>query len=131
MERAFAECAERERLRNPRLASARVALRAMADTARHAAQVRSQARHERRQARRSFERALFGAAAPPPRGPVMSQLFNDVRFALRVLLKDRSYTATVLLTLAICIGANAAIFAIVQSVLLRPLPVPEAHRLVN
>jgi hypothetical protein len=58
-------------------------------------------------------------------------MLQDLRYALRALIKDRSFTATVLLTLAICIGANAAIFAVVQSVLLRPLPVPEADRLVN
>ncbi len=61
----------------------------------------------------------------------MPPFIQDIRFAFRVLAKDRSFTATVLLTLAICIGANAAIFAIVQSVLLRPLPVPEPDRLVN
>lgn len=58
-------------------------------------------------------------------------MLQDLRYALRALIKDRSFTATVLLTLAICIGANAAIFAVVQSVLLRPLPVPEADRLIN
>ena len=53
-----------------------------------------------------------------------------MRFALRLLLRDRAFTITTFLTLAICIGANVAIFAVVQSVLLRPLPVPEADRLV-
>ncbi len=61
----------------------------------------------------------------------MTGFLQNLRYALRVLLKDSSFTATVLLTLAICIGANAAIFAIVQSVLLRPLPVAEPDRLVN
>ncbi|MEX2271551.1 MAG: ABC transporter permease [Vicinamibacterales bacterium] len=132
MERAFVECAERERLRKPRFAAARVSWRAVADTARHAAQVRLEARGERRRASQSFECALFGTGvSPPSKEPRMRQLLNDIRFAVRVLLKDRSFTATVLLTLAICIGANAAIFGIVQSVLLRPLPVPEADRLVN
>jgi predicted permease len=60
----------------------------------------------------------------------MDTLLQDLRFALRLLLKDRSFAATVILTLAICIGANVAIFTVVRSVLLRPLPYPEADRLV-
>jgi predicted permease len=57
-------------------------------------------------------------------------MLHDVRYAARLLWKDRMYTATVVLTLALCIGANIAIFAVVDAVLLRPLPVPEADRLV-
>ncbi len=45
-------------------------------------------------------------------------------------MEDRGFTATATLTLALCIAANAAIFAVVNSVLLRPLPVPEPERLV-
>jgi putative ABC transport system permease protein len=60
----------------------------------------------------------------------MDTLRQDLRFALRLLWKDRSFAATVILTLALCIGANAAIFAVVRSVLLRPLPYPEPERLV-
>lgn len=55
---------------------------------------------------------------------------SGLRHTVRLLLKDRSFTATVLLTLALCIGANTAIFSVVRSVLLKPLPVPDAHRLV-
>jgi len=60
----------------------------------------------------------------------MERLLLDVRFAARLLWKDRGFTATTLLTLALCIGANTAIFAVVNSVLLRPLAVPEPERLV-
>jgi predicted permease len=60
----------------------------------------------------------------------MERLLQDVRFAARVLWKDRGFATTATLTLAICIGANAAIFAIVNSILLQPLPVPQAEQLV-
>ena len=61
----------------------------------------------------------------------MERLLQDLKFAGRILWKDRGFAITALLTLGICIGANAAIFAIVNSVLLRPLPVPEAGQLVH
>ena len=60
----------------------------------------------------------------------MEVLRRDLVFALRLLRRDPAYTATVLLTLAICLGANAAIFTVVRSVLLRPLPYPDPSRLV-
>jgi len=61
----------------------------------------------------------------------MERVVQDVRFAGRVLWKDRGFAGTAILTLAICIGANAAIFAIVNAVLLQPLPVPHAEQLVH
>lgn len=61
----------------------------------------------------------------------MDRFLPDLRYAGRVLWKDRGFAATVILTLAVCIGANAAIFAIINGVLLRPLPIPEAERLVT
>jgi predicted permease len=61
----------------------------------------------------------------------MDRLFQDLRFAVRLLWRDRAFAVTTLLTLAVCIGANAAIFAIINSVLLRPLPVPEPGQLVR
>ena len=60
----------------------------------------------------------------------MERLLQDLRFAVRLLLKDRAFTLTALLTLAVCIGANATIFSVVNSVLLQPLAVPEPGRLV-
>ena len=63
-------------------------------------------------------------------GGLLTNLGQDARFAARVLVKDRTFTITALLTLAICIGANTAIFSIVRSVVLKPLPVPHADRIV-
>ena len=61
----------------------------------------------------------------------MDRMLQDMKFAVRFLWRDRSFALTTLLTLAVCIGANAAIFAIINSVLLRPLPVPEPAQLVR
>jgi predicted permease len=57
-------------------------------------------------------------------------MLSDLRFALRLLWKDRTFALTALLTLAVTIGANTTIFSIVRSVLLKPLPVPESERIV-
>ncbi len=59
----------------------------------------------------------------------MDVLRQDLLFAFRMLRKDRAYAAAVILTLAICLGANTAIFTVVRSVLLRPLPYPSPSRL--
>ena len=61
----------------------------------------------------------------------IDMLAQDVRFALRNLGKYPSYTAVVLLTLALGIGANTAIFSVVHAVLLRPLPYTNGDRLVE
>ena len=60
----------------------------------------------------------------------MDSLLRDIRFGLKLLWKDRGFTLTAILTLTVGIGANAAIFTIVHSVLLKPLPVPEGERIV-
>jgi predicted permease len=60
----------------------------------------------------------------------MERLLDDLRFAGRVLLKDRGFTVTAVLTLTVCVAANVAMFAIVHSVLLKPLPVPHAEQLI-
>ncbi|MBI2510856.1 MAG: ABC transporter permease [Opitutae bacterium] len=56
---------------------------------------------------------------------------DSLRQTLRRLLRERGFTATVVLTLALCIGANVAIFAVVDAVLVRALPFPEPERLVT
>jgi predicted permease len=58
-------------------------------------------------------------------------LVRQLRHAARLLRKTPRFTATALVTLAVCIGANLTIFAVVDSILLRPLPFPEAGRLVT
>src|SRR5580698_5500307 len=57
-------------------------------------------------------------------------LSRDVRFGLRMLRRNPMFTVVVLLTLAIGIGANTAVFSVVNSVLLKPLPYPAADRLM-
>ena len=60
----------------------------------------------------------------------MDSLLRDVRFAAKRTWKDRGFSLTAILTLAVCIGANVAVFTVVWSVLLRPLPFPESDRFV-
>lgn len=61
----------------------------------------------------------------------MDRLVQDLRFATRLLWKDRAFTLTTVATLALCVAANSAIFAVVNSVLLRPLPFPEPERIAT
>ncbi|HET6316908.1 MAG TPA: ABC transporter permease, partial [Chloroflexota bacterium] len=73
--------------------------------------------------------------APPtlgaPTGHVVSDLWQDVRYAARIFWKLPAFAATAVLTLALGIGATTAIFSVVYGVLLKPLPFHEADRLVS
>jgi len=79
-----------------------------------------------------------GPLAPPPvREPElngserMTTILADLRYGARAMVRNPTFTAIAVFTLALGIGANAAIFSVVRTVLLRPLPFPQPERLVQ
>jgi len=78
--------------------------------------------------------ALFWRLAahfePSERKATMEPFLLDLKYAARSLWRSKGFAFTVLLTFSVCIGANTALFAVVNSVLLRPLPVAEANSIL-
>ena len=61
---------------------------------------------------------------------MFDRVLGDIRFAFRTLLKAPTFTAAVIATIALAVGATTSVFAVVDNILLRPLPFPDAERVV-
>ena len=77
-----------------------------------------------------IDRPAVRESTPKPPGEHLSMLLFNLRHAVRMLRRERGFTSATILTLALGIGANVAVFAVLEAVVLRPLPYPDADRLV-
>src|SRR6266481_227791 len=77
-----------------------------------------------------FRRDALHASIPSQPSARNEDEMNDLRFALRQFLKNPAFTGIAVITLALGIGANTAIFSVINAVLLRPLPYPHSDRIM-
>jgi len=117
LEALFISCLQTARRRHGALGYVRAWLRGLSDVLVSA----PGAHREEWRTRRRWASALLGG---------LSDVLRDARFAIRSWTRQRSFTLTVLATLVVCLGGNTVIFSIVRSVLLKPLPLADADRLV-
>jgi putative ABC transport system permease protein len=118
----FTDLYRRQALASRRLARARFWLRMINDAIRRGCE-------EHAQARRGAHRLPLGAHRAKGTGP-MTSIAKDLRDAFRALRRQPAITAVIISTLALAIGANSAIFSVVNGVLLRPLPFDKPERVV-
>jgi putative ABC transport system permease protein len=122
LEAAFLECLRREKQQHGGAGFAVAWAGIVADTLRAAVALRLDERQRRR---------VHALGARPSQGdPLMSNLWQDVRYTLRVLRRAPGFTAAIILTLGLAIGASTSVFSVVNAVLLRSLPFTDPERLV-
>src|SRR4051812_44982516 len=123
LEAALAYCVARERKRYGRVGVAYAWMRVVIDAIATSVQMR----HDARRARRMARQHTF---ITTPKEGIMSRLSQDLRYALRGIRRAPLFSAVVVLTLGLAIGATTAVFTIVNAVLLRSLPYRDPGRLM-